>query len=89
MARRFFFFFPTCRSASDIRHNQGMEEKSFEETARRARTSGLPSLDGFSLREDDLLRISRPIGGNAWKEYSISFGELVGAVGIWLRGSNA
>ena len=66
-----------------------MEEKSFEETARRARTSGLPSLDGFSLREDDLLRISRPIGGNAWKEYSISFGELVGAVGIWLRGSNA
>ena len=66
-----------------------MEEKSFEETAQRARTSGLPSLDGFSLREDDLLRISRPIGGNAWKEYSISFGELVGAVGIWLRGSNA
>lgn len=66
-----------------------MEEKSFEETARRARTSGLPSLDGFSLREDDLLRISRPIGGNAWKEYSVSFGELVRAVGIWLRGSNA
>ena len=49
----------------------------------------MPSLDGFSLREDDLLRISRPIGGNAWKEYSVSFGELVGAVGIWLRGSNA
>ena len=66
-----------------------MEEKSFEETARRARTSGLPSLDGFSLREDDLLRISRPIGGNAWKEYSVSFGELARAVGIWLRGSNA
>ena len=66
-----------------------MEEKSFEETARHTRTSGLPSLDGFSLGENDLLRISRPIGGNAWKEYSISFGELVGAVGIWLRGSNA
>ena len=49
----------------------------------------MPSLDGFSLREDDLLRISRPIGGNAWKEYSVSFGELVRAVGIWLRGSNA
>ena len=62
-----------------------MEEKSFEETAQHARTSELPSLDGFSLREDDLLRISRPIGGNAWKEYSVSFGELVRAVGIWLR----
>lgn len=59
-----------------------MEEKSFEETARHARTSGLPSLDGFSLREDDLLRISRPAGGNAWKEYSVSFGEFVRAVAM-------
>ena len=66
-----------------------MEEKSFEEMARHTRTSGLPSLDGFSLREDDLLRISRPIDGNTWKEYSVSFGELVRAVGIWLHRSNA
>ena len=64
-----------------------MEEKSFEEMARHARTSGLPSLDGFSLRENDLLRISRPIDRNTWKEYSISFGELVRAVGIWLSKS--
>ena len=47
----------------------------------------LPSLDGFSLSENDLLRISRPVGGNAWKEYSVSFGELVRAVGIWLSKS--
>ena len=66
-----------------------MEEKSFEETARHARTSGLPSLDGFSLKENDLLRISRLIDGNTWKEYSISFGELVRAVGIWLHRNNA
>lgn len=66
-----------------------MEEKDFEETARRDRTSGLPSLDGFSLRYDDLLRISRPVGGNAWKDYSVSFGELVRAVGIWLPGGRA
>ena len=64
-----------------------MEEKSFEETARHVRTSGLPSLDGFSLMENDLLRISRPIDRNTWKEYSISFGELVRAVGIWLSKS--
>ena len=66
-----------------------MEEKNFEETARHTRTSGLPSLDGFSLGENDLLRISRPIDRNTWKEYSVSFGELVRAVGIWLRRSNA
>jgi len=58
-----------------------MKEKDFEEMARRARTSGLPSLDGFSLEENDLLRVSRPIGGNTWKEYSVSFGELCRAVG--------
>lgn len=57
-----------------------MEEKNLEETVHYARTSMLPSLDWFSLREDDLLRISRPTGGNAWKEYSVSFGELVRAV---------
>lgn len=66
-----------------------MEEKDFEEAGRSTRTSGLPSLDGFSLREDDLLRVSRPIGGNAWKEYSVPFGELVRAVGVWLPGGRA
>lgn len=66
-----------------------MEEKSFKETVRHTRTSGLPSLDGFSLGENDLLRISRPIDGNMWKEYSVSFGELVRTVGIWLHRSNA
>lgn len=59
-----------------------MEEKDLEETVRRARTSMPPSLDWFSLREDDLLRISRPAGGNAWKEYSVSFGEFVRAVAM-------
>lgn len=66
-----------------------MEEKDIEEIRRRACTSGLPSLDGFSLREDDLLRISRPIDGNTWKEYSVSFSELVRAVGIWLPRGHA
>ena len=66
-----------------------MEEKSFEETVRHTRTSGLLSLDGFLLKENDLLRISRLIDGNTWKEYSISFGELVRAVGILLHRSNA
>ena len=63
-----------------------MEEKDFEEAGRSARTSGLPSLDGFSLGENDLLRVSRPIGGNAWKEYSVSFGELCRAVRRGLPG---
>ena len=55
------FFFSIYRSASDIRHNQSIEEKSFEEMAQHAHTAGLLFLDGFSLRENDLLRISRPI----------------------------
>jgi len=63
-----------------------MEEKDFKETARRVQTSELPSLDGFSLEENDLLRISRPIGGNTWKEYSVSFGELCRAVRRELSG---
>lgn len=60
-----------------------MKEKDIEEACRHACTSGLPSLDGFSIGENDLLRISRQIDGNTWKEYSISFGELIRAVEIW------
>jgi len=58
-----------------------MEENDFEETGRRVRTSGLPSLDGFSLDGEDLLRVSRKTG-EGWKEYSVSFSELVRAVAI-------
>jgi len=61
-----------------------MNEKEPEETD-AARTAELPSLDGFSLEGEDLLRVSRRIGDGVWKEYSVSFGELVRAVGSMLR----
>lgn len=51
-----------------------------------ARTSALPSLDGFSLEDGDIIRVSRrdPDTG-FWREYSVSVGELARAVIIRAR----
>jgi len=56
------------------------EEENRPEKTRRVPCSALPSLDGFSLEDDDLLRVSRRVGDRVWKEYFVSFGELVRAV---------
>ena len=46
---------------------------------KRDSTCELPSVDGFALGDDDLVRVSRAVPGG-WADYSVSFGELVRAV---------